>query len=90
MKKTIELTLVAMFKIQSAVHTLEDIDQKNDFKGMQKKNLNDFLNACERFIKTHDIILNELTMQVAGSESQNYVDCVKMFDDLGEQITVDV
>jgi hypothetical protein len=29
-------------------------------------------------------------MQVAGSETQNYVDCVKMFDDLGEQITVEV
>jgi hypothetical protein len=78
--------LLASIKIQSALHTLEEIDIKNDYKRNQKKNLNDVLCSINRFMETQDVYINEITKTLSESNEQTdfYVECVKKFDELGK------
>jgi len=51
-KQTTEAILIATFKIQSALHTLDTIEIKNAFKQRKKKELNLLLETL-RNIHTH-------------------------------------
>ena len=83
-----EAILIATFKIQSALHTLDDVEINNPFKQRKKKEFNNLLETLKKLITMQEIDIDSMLCDVDGEQAQNYVDIVKRFDDLGKEIKI--
>jgi hypothetical protein len=89
-KETTENILIATFKIQSALHSLDRIEIKNEFKQRKKKELNNLLNTLKNIVTMLEIDINYYFEDKDLEQAQNYADIVKEFDKLGETIKIEI
>ena len=89
-KETTENILIATFKIQSALHSLDKIEIKNDFKQRKKMELNNLLETLRNIITMQEIDINYYFKDNDVEQAQNYADIVKEFDKLGDTIKIEI
>jgi hypothetical protein len=89
-KQTTEAILIATFKIQSALHTLDTIEIKNAFKHRKKQELNLLLETLRKILTMHEIDIDKMLGGVDVEQAQNYIDIVTEFDKLGETIKIEL
>ena len=89
-KETTENILIATFKIQSALHSLDRIEIKNEFKQRKKMELNNLLNTLKNIVTMLEIDINYYFEDKDLEQAQNYADIVKEFDKLGETIKIEI
>lgn len=94
MKRDMSAILLATIKLQSTLHTLDEIENDNNvFKQQKKKEWNDFIRTVQKFADKQGIDLHNFTADLnEGNHAQNYLDCVNEFDKLGESfnLTIDL
>jgi hypothetical protein len=89
-KETTENILIATFKIQSALHSLDRIEIKNEFKQRKKMELNNLLNTLKNIVTMLEIDINYYFEDKDLEQAQNYADIVKEFDKLGDTIKIKI
>ena len=90
MKRDMSAILLATIKIQSALHTLDEIQNENNvFKQQKKKEWNNFIELVQKFANRQGIEVFDFTADLTdGNHTQNYLDCVDRFDKLGEEFNL--
>jgi hypothetical protein len=89
-KETIENILIATFKIQSALHSLDKIEIKNEFKQRKKQELNLLLETLRNIVTMQEIDINYYFADKDLEQAQNYADIVNEFDKLGDTIKIEL
>jgi len=89
-KETTENILIATFKIQSALHSLDRIEIKNEFKQRKKMELNLLLNTLKNILTMLEIDINYYFEDNDLEQAQNYADIVNEFDKLGDTIKIEI
>lgn len=89
-RNDISIAVLVTIKMQSALHDLDKIKgETSTLKANQKKEFKAFISYMENFAKRMESTLFEFCATfMDGEQSQNYGDCVELFDQLGESINV--
>lgn len=91
-KHDLSKVLTAVIQMQSAIHTLDEItNQNNKLRFRKKMEWNNFISSVRSFCDNQEIDLYKLTavFQDIG-QTDNYLDCVKRFDDLAREIEINL
>ena len=83
MNQEIRKILELFCKLQSAMHSIDQISSQANFKQQLKKETNRYLKLIEK-------IIEPITKDMDAEEAQYYVDIVSGIDNLASQINVEI
>lgn len=80
--KEIKTTLAIVIKLQSLIHSLDDLQDNVIYKHKLKQETN-------RYLKTIESFVNKIGASLDESESKYYTKLVKEIDDVCEKIEIE-